>query len=278
MAPRLFQHAPSFVLVLLVLTGCGVKRDLYLEKKEQVKQLKQENLALKQENLQIRRKLSAPLVPGALPAQTSFSDVSGVPQEPLISALARLQALPVEAETLQPNSLITRSEYLIWLFQSNNALFFDKPQRQLRPISAEAVAFSDLPKTHPAFSFVQAFAPFLPLADGTGRLRPDEPLTREELLAYKSRLDWGESAVMTPEDVAQVWQFSDSDSINPAYCGAIIKDQNAESNLRRVWGGTTRLEPRQPVTRAEAAASLWRIGSESEGRSAPEALKLRGLP
>ncbi|MGB3642768.1 MAG: S-layer homology domain-containing protein, partial [Rivularia sp. (in: cyanobacteria)] len=52
--------------------------------------------------------------------------------------------------------------------------------------------------------------------------------------------------------------------------------QNGEqSNIRRVFGYTTLFQPKKAVTRAEAAAALWYFGTESEGISAKEALKLK---
>ena len=139
------------------------------------------------------------------------------------------------------------------------------------------VSFVDLPSSHPAYPYVGVYAMTLPLADPQRKFRPDEPLTREELLAYKSEVDWGKPTTATATQVSQAWQFSDAAAITPEYLGAILKDQTPNSNLKRVWGATTRLEPQTPVTRAEAAASLWRIGPEAGGRTAEEVVQRRGL-
>ena len=48
-----------------------------------------------------------------------------------------------------------------------------------------------------------------------------------------------------------------------------------KSNVRRVFGYTTLFQPKKPVTRGEAAATLWYFGTEGEGISAVEAGKLK---
>ena len=48
-----------------------------------------------------------------------------------------------------------------------------------------------------------------------------------------------------------------------------------QSNIRRVFGYTTLFQPKKAVTRAEAAATIWFFGSQTEGISAKEALQLK---
>jgi hypothetical protein len=252
-------------LSVLLLSSCGVKKELFLEQKQRAQRLEQENQALRLQVQSLQRKLgqsSSSTVQG-LSAATAFDDVAGLPQESYINSLAQLQALPVTGSSFQPNQPITRGEYFMWLLQANNALFYDQPQRQIRPQTTAIVPFTDLPSTHPAFGYVEAYAQLLDLAQEGGAFRPDVPLTREELLAYKSRLDWGAPSPATATEVAQAWQFSDAQNITPRYMGAIVKDHTPDSTLRRIWGATTRLEPQQAVTRAEAAVSLWRIGERT---------------
>jgi hypothetical protein len=77
--------------------------------------------------------------------------------------------------------------------------------------------------------------------------------------------------------VKQTWGFQDVAKIDPKALRAVLADfQNGEqSNIRRVFGYTTIFQPKKPVTRAEAAAALWYFGTQGEGISAPEALKLK---
>ncbi|MEY4519026.1 MAG: hypothetical protein RLZZ499_1625, partial [Cyanobacteriota bacterium] len=49
--------------------------------------------------------------------------------------------------------------------------------------------------------------------------------------------------------------------------------QNGDrSNVRRIFGYTTLFQPKKPVTRAEAAASLWYFGFQGDGITAKEVL------
>ena len=79
------------------------------------------------------------------------------------------------------------------------------------------------------------------------------------------------------DTVKQTWGFQDTGKIDPKALRAVIADnQNGEnSNIRRVFGYTTLFQPKRAVTRAEAAAALWYFGTESDGITAKEALKLK---
>ena len=77
------------------------------------------------------------------------------------------------------------------------------------------------------------------------------------------------------EAIKESWGFQDTANIDPAVLGALFADfQNGDrSNLQRVFGYTTLFQPKKPVTRAEAAASLWFFGFQGDGITAPELLK-----
>ena len=50
--------------------------------------------------------------------------------------------------------------------------------------------------------------------------------------------------------------------------------QNGDrANVRRMFGYTALFQPLKPVTRAEAAASLWYFGFQGDGITAKEVLK-----
>jgi len=82
------------------------------------------------------------------------------------------------------------------------------------------------------------------------------------------------------DTIKQTWGFQDAGKIDPQALRAILADfQNGEqSNIRRVFGYTTLFQPKKPVTRAEAAVALWYFGTQGEGISAAEALKLKSSP
>jgi hypothetical protein len=225
-----------------------------------------------------------------------FNDLNKAPQElqPYIQDLATLGVVTAPTNTaktnnpsnqFQPNTNITRREYASWLVAANNAMYANSPSKQIR-LAGEGnkSAFSDLSKTDPDFAAIQGLAeagliPSTLSGDSTQVLfRPDAPLTREQMLLWKIPLDIRQGLPTASLDaVKQTWGFQDAGKIDPKALRAVLADyQNGEnSNIRRVFGYTTLFQPKKAVTRAEAAAALWYFGSESEGISAKEALKLK---
>lgn len=225
-----------------------------------------------------------------------FDDLNKAPQElqAYIQDLAALGVLSVPTNAaktnsatneFQPNANITRRQYARWLVAANNAMYSNSPSKQIRLAApGNKSAFSDVPNTDPDFAAIQGLAEagLIPSAlsgDSTQVLfRPDAPLTREQLLLWKVPLDSRQGLPNASLDaVKQTWGFQDVAKIDPKALRAVLADyQNGEqSNIRRVFGYTTLFQPKKAVTRAEAAAALWYFGTENEGVSAKEALKLK---
>lgn len=228
---------------------------------------------------------------------SEFSDLNKVPPElrQHIQDLAALGVLSVESNAaksdtattnqFEPSKIITRREYARWLVAANNAMYANNPAKQIR-LASESVqsAFSDVPKTNADFAEIQGLAeagliPSPLSGDSTEVLfRPDAPLTREQLILWKLPLDTRQALPgANLEAVKQTWGFQDVGKIDPKALRAVLADfQNAEqSNIRRVFGYTTLFQPKKPVTRAEAAAALWYFGTQGDGVSAADALKLK---
>ncbi|MEM7579147.1 MAG: S-layer homology domain-containing protein [Cyanobacteria bacterium P01_A01_bin.80] len=225
-----------------------------------------------------------------------FDDLNKAPQElqSYIQDLVALGVLSAPTNTaktnnptnqFQPNKNITRREYARWLVAANNAMHSNLRFKQIRlAVESNKSAFSDVPKTDPDFAAIQGLAetgliPSSLSGDSTQVLfRPDAPLTREQMLLWKIPLDTRQALPNASLDtVKQTWGFQDVGKIDPKALRAVIADyQNGDqSNIRRVFGYTTLFQPKKPVTRAEAAAALWYFGTENEGVSAKEALKLK---
>ena len=164
-------------------------------------------------------------------------------------------------------------------------MYANNPAKQIRLASSSTQpAFRDILTKDPDFPVIQGLAEagLIPSAlsgDATAVLfRPDAPLTREQLILWKVPLDTRQAlSAANLEAVKQTWGFQDAGSIEPKALKAILADfQNAEqSNIRRVFGYTTLFQPKKPVTRAEASSALWYFGTQGEGISATEALKLK---
>jgi hypothetical protein len=225
-----------------------------------------------------------------------FDDLNKAPQElqPYIQDLATLGVVSAPTDTaksnsdanqFQPNTNITRREYARWLVTANNAIHANSPSKQIRLAGASnKSAFSDVKNTDPDFAAIQGLAeagliPSTLSGDSTQVLfRPDAPLTREQMLLWKISLDTRQGLPSASLDaVKQTWGFQDTAKIDPKALRAVLADYQfgENSNIRRVFGYTTLFQPKKAITRAEAAAALWYFGSESEGISAKEALKLK---
>ncbi|MBD2177200.1 S-layer homology domain-containing protein [Pseudanabaena sp. FACHB-1998] len=209
-----------------------------------------------------------------------FSDIEQVPASlrPWIKELNKLGTISAKTGQLfQPNTLVARREYARWLLQTNNRFYKNQPSRQIRLAQpSDTASFPDIPNNHPDFAIIQGLAN-AGLIGGTGdRFRPNDPLLREELVQWKIPLDVRQPLPSaTWESISQTWGFKDSDRISENALGAIFADAQLRdlANIRRSFGFTTLLQPQKPVTRAEAAASLWYFGTAVDGISASKVLE-----
>ncbi|MBV9385761.1 MAG: S-layer homology domain-containing protein [Chroococcidiopsidaceae cyanobacterium CP_BM_ER_R8_30] len=257
---------------------------------------------------ELSKSVAPPTVTAAQPSPTpdtqparvgdsNFTDLNQVPPEyrQYVSDLAKLGALPLNATDksnksatgtqFDPNKIISRREFARWLFTANNIIHSTTPAQQIHAASpTDRPAFQDVPATDPDFPIIQGLAeagliPSPLSGDDTAVLfRPDAPLTREQMILEKVPLDTHQALPNASVDaVKQTWGFQDAARINPLALKAVLADfQNGDrSNIRRVFGYTTLFQPQKPVTRAEAAACLWYFGTQSDGLSAKDVLKIK---
>lgn len=210
-----------------------------------------------------------------------FSDLDQAPA-PLRDWIKDLYQLgtiaPKTGQEFKPNILVSRREYAKWLLETNNRLYADQPSRQIRLArSDDAPSFPDIPNNHPDFAIIQGLANAGLIGVTGDRFLPDDPLSREELVQWKIPLDLRQPLPnVTIENIRQSWGFRDSDRISAKAISAIFADSQLRdlSNIRRSFGFTTLFQPQKPITRAEAAASLWYFGTATDGLSARKALDL----
>lgn len=224
---------------------------------------------------------------------TQFSDLQTV-AEPLrayLQDLAKLGVLtPVSApnDAFIPDKPLTRREYARWLFAAHNRIYADTPSKQLRSATASNTpSFGDVPATDPDFGAIQGLAEagIIPSAlsgEATAvKFRPDDPLSREEAIAWKVPLDWRQALPnATLQSITETWGFQDTAQIDPKVLRALLADfQSGErANIRRAFGYTTLFQPKKTVTRAQGAATLWYFGNANTGKSAKDALDSKPNP
>jgi hypothetical protein len=215
------------------------------------------------------------------PQASEFSDLETAPTplRPWIKDLKKLGTItPKVEQEFRPNTLVARREYARWLLQTNNRLYKNQPSRQIRLAQpTDSTSFPDIPQSHPDFAIIQGLANAGLIGGTDDPFRPNDPLSREELVQWKIPLDLRQPLPSaTLETVSQSWGFKDSDRISEKALSAIFADGQLRdiSNIRRSFGFTTLLQPQKPVTRAEAAASLWYFGTAVDGISVGKTLEL----
>lgn len=222
------------------------------------------------------------------PKPADLSQVSTEFQD-YITDLTNLGALQLTSSNgFEPNKAITRREYARWLVDANNLIYANVPARKIRlGASTEQPAFKDVASKDPDFGTIQglANAGLIPSTlsgeSSTVNFRPNSPLTREDLIAWKVPVDIRRSLPnATLDAIKESWGFQDAAKIDPKVLRAVLADyQNSDlSNIRRAFGYTTLFSPKKTVSRAEAAAVLWFFGAQGDGLSAKDALQSSSQP
>jgi hypothetical protein len=233
--------------------------------------------------------------PGSNSAEIGFTDLDEVPpqlQQPIESVAALNILTPytrqanVDLTKFAPNEAITRGEYARWLIAANNRYYVDNPGKKIYlATETSQPAFNDVKASHPDFGAIQSLAeagliPSRLTEDSTNLLfRPDAPLIRADLVTWKVPLDTRQSLPKASiQAIEESWGFQDAADIDSSATRALYADfQNGDrSNVRRMFGYTTLFQPKKPVTRAEAAASLWYFGFQGDGITAKEVLASTG--
>lgn len=222
-------------------------------------------------------------------AASYFTDLGEVPEQlrQYVEDVAALGILSpykqdgeLEPNKFAPNEPVTRRDYARWLVEANNKFYANSPGNEIHLAKkASQPAYQDISEKDPDFAAIQGLAeaglvPSMLTSDGSKILfRPDAPLTREELLSWKVPLDLRKAlSSASIETIKESWGFQDAADINAQGLQALFADfQNGEqANVRRIFGYTTIFQPKKPVTRAEAAASLWYFGFQGDGINAKE--------
>ena len=220
----------------------------------------------------------------------SLDDLAEVPEElrQYVGDVVALNiATPIkDAEnnslTFQPDEPITRREYAKWLVTANNKYYDSSSGNKIRLASKSTnPAFKDIGVNDPDFAELQGLAEAglipssLTNSSEDVLFQPDALLTREDLVTWKVPLDTRQALPKADiKAIQEAWGFQDANKIDPLALPALFADyQNSDrSNVKRIFGYTTLLQPKKAVTRAEAAASLWYFGYQGDGITARETL------
>ncbi|MEN9223097.1 MAG: S-layer homology domain-containing protein [Thermostichus sp. BF3_bins_97] len=211
-----------------------------------------------------REQLGSPDKPTEDPQETAtvgeFSDISGVFGEAEIRQLTQLGIIEADSEQFRPEDPIERGQFIIWLVRAFNTYYPDRAMR-----FGSAPDFSDTTADGPYARYLGAAqdAGFVVgFTDGT--FRPEETLTREQMIALKSRVDSDHRDDRDASSLRRALQnqFDDVGQFDDQFLPFIVYDHlNAAGrrNFERLYGTTRSYRPKQAVTRAEAAVLLSRF-------------------
>lgn len=210
--------------------------------------------------------------------QITFTDLGDDPSAEMITELAKLKVFDDVGKTFQPGKTITRSEYCKWLYKAHNAIMPESKRLRLAPSAAQI--FKDCPPSNPDYKYVQALANAgYSIGYDDGTFKPDQQLTREEMIGIKLGVDVGKKIDPYRSQMEAVWKFSDGKQVDERFTGYVHLDYYVSgprgSNIQRAFGKVGAFRPKQPVLRSEAVGTLWQIGQfgDTQKLTAAEALK-----
>lgn len=251
---------------------------------EELNQLKTENAKLKMEVDQLKTQLDNP-VPELSPSPTpvavaknsptstsvAFEDIKGVLGEKEITELAQLAVFDTTSGKFNPQAPITRAEFVRWLVRANNAFFAGSADKVIRLAESGKATFSDVPPTHPDFGYIQGLANAgYPIGNDAQTFKPDQVLTREQMLAMKVALDHRVPIESYKGGAPVGW--TDSKKISKKYWPALYVESVLQNNanIGRTFGSIKTLNPQAAVNRAEAARCISAISDNVAGFTTAE--------
>jgi hypothetical protein len=216
----------------------------------------------------------------------SYSDLGGVFGADQITQLGQLGVFETTSGLFKPNDSITRRMFVRWLYKANNTIWGADDTKQIRPgTAADPSAFKDVASSDPDFQYIQGLQNAgISVGFPDKTFRPDQVLTREQMIAIKSVLDKGgiqdTKVADIPQERYELPNWKDKGEIAPefvpAICSLTFNDGQHIDDIGRVFGAISSFRPKAPVTRAQAAVLMWKIGDHgmySDGtRTAAQAL------
>jgi S-layer homology domain len=304
------QFGQKLLLALLLLGAFSASfflGNLYgkFQSEKDLARLQGENDALKESVANAATSsTSATSSPDAAPQDASastavtFEDIGGTFGEKEITQLAQLGVFGEATGKFNPQKAITRAEFVRWLVRANNAIWFDRSEKTIREAEGGEATFADVPTTHPDFRYIQGVANAGIAIGFEGKnFKPDEPLTREQMIAIKIGLDKGgiENEILDPKKVESsagdnvtatelaegVPDWSDRTQIAARFIPAFNSQyyvfwgntreysvrEDKFKNVDRTFGSIKAFKPQLSVTRAEAATCLSLIGNHTTDRN-----------
>lgn len=205
----------------------------------------------------------------------TFSDIMDHPDRQYIGVLATIGGiLDRTSGKYEPEEVISKADYLTWLFKTYNAYHQNKIHEADRNSKVVDV-FDDVPPDHYAYPYIQglANAGLLTSFNKENILHPDDPITREELIAFTEYVQRQSPdrrlKQITPEFCRLYLNtfLSDGMHVSTDYSRMIYRSINKNFLIEKTFKlfdtKIVMLIPEKSVTRAQAAVSLCSLDNMS---------------
>ena len=265
------------LILLVAVSICAVSvcaSQAAAQEKLTPEQMKKKIEALEKENARLKKTTAkeAAVSKPSVKAKTDsyrgpFNDIGDCFAAKYIDDLRQLGVFDGVGQAFKPSEPITRGEFVSWMVRAANAIFPQGKGLYTRLDETGKSSFADVPTTHQYFKYIQGL-------NNTGFLmgyddkdfRPDQALTREEMIAIKTPFDMQGIPIKkkdyaTAEYVKRFWRWDDSAKVSPRYFLVFANEHySTGKNIERAFGNLRIFKPEEPVTRAEAAACIWQFG------------------
>lgn len=202
---------------------------------------------------------------------STYTDIGDYANSADIAEMERLHVLEPIAGKFEPQKPATRREFVKWLVKSANILLTKANQ------SDKCIRMARVSK--PGFTDLKATDPDLPLIEGLlnagiavgyedHTFKPEQPITRAEMLSIKGALDdivsYGKANVeMATGDWFYTGTYSDYQLVPRSLAGGMRLAFNS-GEIARIYGTLRMIKPSEKVTRAEAALCVSSLGARHD--------------
>lgn len=208
----------------------------------------------------------------------TFTDIMDHPDKQYIGVLATIGGiLDRTSGKYEPEEVISKADYLTWLFKTYNA--YHKNEIPTAEVNSKVVdVFDDVPPDHYAYPYIQglANAGLLVSFNKENILHPEDPITREELIAFTEYVQRQSPdhklKQITPEfcNLYLNTVLSDGLHVSTDYSQMVYRSINTNFLIEKTFNVFDKhiamLIPEKAVTRAQAAVSLCYLDNMSPVR------------
>lgn len=215
---------------------------------------------------------------GAAPGGTSqsasastYTDIGDYANAADIAKMELLHVFEPISGKFEPQKPATRREFVKWLVKSANILLTKSNQSDkcIRMARVSKPSFTDLKVTDPDLPLIEGLLNAgIAVGYEDHTFKPEQPITRAEMLSIKGALDdivsYGKANVeMATGDWFYAGTYTDYKSVPRSLAGGMRLAFNS-GEIVRIYGTMRMIKPSEKVTRAEAALCVSSLGARHD--------------